>query len=42
MLRGEASHKIRKLCAGQATENVLEDGSTVPMWADWDGCKANG
>ena len=39
---GEAGNKISKLCAGHATKIVLEDGSTEPVWAHWDGEKANG
>ena len=39
---GEAGNKISKLCAGQATENVLSDGSSGPVWAHCDGEKANG
>ena len=31
MVGGEAGSKINKLCAGQATKNVLEDGSTEPV-----------
>ena len=42
MVDGEAGDKISKLCAGQATKNVLEGGSTEPVWAHWDGEKANG
>ena len=42
MVGGEAGIKISKLCAGHATKNVLEDGSTEPLWAHWDGEKANG
>ena len=43
MVGGEAGDEIRKLCASQATKNMLEDGSTEPVWAHWDhGEKANG
>ena len=42
MVGGEANNKISKLCAGQATKTVLQDGSTDPVRANWDGCKANG
>ena len=42
MVDGGAGDKISKLCADQATKNVLEDGSTEPVWAHWDGEKANG
>ena len=38
---GEVGNKISKQCAGQATENVLEGGFTEPVWAQWDGEKAN-
>ena len=41
MVSGKAGNKIRKLCAGQVTKNVLEDGSTEPVVAHWDGKKAN-
>ena len=36
MVVDEAGNTITKLCTGQATKNVLEDGSTVSMWAQWD------
>ena len=39
MVGGEASNKISKLCAGQASRTVLQDGSTEPVRA---GCKTNG
>ena len=42
MMGGKASNKISKLCASQATKIVLQDGSTEPVQANWDGCKANG
>ena len=42
MVGGETGIKISKLCAGHATKIVLEDGSTEPVWAHWDGEKANG
>ena len=42
MVGGEAGNKISRLCASQATKNVLEDGSTEPMGAQWDGEKGNG
>ena len=42
MAGGKASNKISKLCTSQVTKNVLEDGSTEPIWAHWDGEKANG
>ena len=41
MVGGQTGNKIKKLCAGQATKNVLEDGPTEPTWAHWDGEKAN-
>ena len=37
MVGGKTGNKISKLCAGQATKNVLEDGSTEPVWAHWAG-----
>ena len=42
MIGGKAGNKIIKLCAGKATENVLEGGSTEPMGTHWDREKANG
>ena len=42
MIGGKVGHEISKQCAGQATKNVLEDGSTEPLWTHWDGEKANG
>ena len=42
MIGGEVGDEISKLCASQATKNVLEDGSTELVWAHWDGEKANG
>ena len=42
MVGGKAGDKISKLCTGQATKNVLEDGSTEPMGVHWDGEKTNG
>ena len=42
MVGGEASNKISKLCAGQATKTVFQDGSTEPVGANWAGCKTNG
>ena len=42
MVDGKASNEISKLCANQATKNVWEDGSSEPVWADWDGEKAKG
>ena len=33
MVGGEASNKIGKLYAGQATKTALQDGSTEPVWA---------
>ena len=42
MVDGKAGIKISKLCAGQVTKNVLEDASTEPVWAHWDGEKATG
>ena len=42
MISGEVGDEISKLCASQATKNVLEDGSTELVWAHWDGEKANG
>ena len=42
MIGGEVGDEISKLCASQATKNVLEDGSTELVWAHWDGEKSNG
>ena len=43
MVGGKAGNEIRKLRAGQVTKNVLEDGSTEPVWAHCDhGEKVNG
>ena len=42
MIGGEVGDEIIKVCASQATKNVLKNGSTEPIWAHWDGEKANG
>ena len=42
MCVGEVGNAISKLCAGQATKNVLVNGSAEPVGAHWDGEKANG
>ena len=42
MVGGKASNKISKLSASQVTKTVLQDDSTEPVQANWDGCKANG
>ena len=42
MVGGQASNEIGKLRASQVTKTVLQDGSTEPVWANWDGREANG
>ena len=37
----KASNAINKLCAGQATKNVLVDHSAEPLRVHWDGEMAN-
>ena len=42
MVGGEVGNKISKLCANQATQDVLVNGSAETVVAHWDGEKENG